>query len=63
MTTPKDIKAEYRRLAREFHPDLNPNDKDAKRDFPYFFRQPTGADNSMGVSKFNIQNPFSIFLH
>ncbi|MDD2797298.1 MAG: L,D-transpeptidase family protein [Bacteroidales bacterium] len=31
--------------------------------FTYFFRQSTGADNSLGVLKFNMQNPFSIFLH
>lgn len=31
--------------------------------FPYFFRQSTGSDNSLGVLKFNLNNPFSIFLH
>lgn len=31
--------------------------------FPYFFRQSTGSANSLGVLKFNLQNPFSIFLH
>ncbi len=31
--TPKDIKNAYRKLARKHHPDLNPNDKDAKKNF------------------------------
>lgn len=31
--TPKDIKSAYRKLARKYHPDLNPDDKDTKRKF------------------------------
>ena len=31
--TPKEVKNAYRKLARKFHPDLNPNDMDAKRNF------------------------------
>ena len=31
--TPKDIKTAYRKLARKYHPDLNPNDKDANKNF------------------------------
>ncbi len=31
--TPKDIKSAYRKLARKYHPDLNPDNADAKRNF------------------------------
>ena len=31
--------------------------------FPYQFRQGTGCDNSLGLLKFNIINPFSVYMH
>jgi murein L,D-transpeptidase YcbB/YkuD len=34
-----------------------------KDNFPYFFRQLPGPDNSLGVIKFNLKNPFNIYLH
>jgi L,D-transpeptidase YcbB len=30
---------------------------------PYTFRQATGCDNSLGVLKFDLNSPFSIYLH
>ena len=34
-----------------------------ENNFPYFFRESTGPNNSLGVLKFDLQNPFSIYLH
>jgi len=34
-----------------------------EKNFPYFFRQSTGARNALGVLKFDFQNPYSIYLH
>ena len=31
--------------------------------FPYIFRQCTGCDNSLGVIKFNLTDPFNVYLH
>jgi hypothetical protein len=33
------------------------------RNFTCFFRQSSGAGNALGVVKFDLQDPFSIFLH
>lgn len=42
--------------------DLNWDDY-TENSFPYFFRESTGPNNSLGVLKFNLKNPFSIYLH
>lgn len=31
--------------------------------FPYRLRQSTGCDNALGVLKFNVTNPYAIYLH
>lgn len=33
------------------------------RNFPFTIRQGTGCDNSLGVLKFDLNSPFSIYLH
>ncbi len=38
-------------------------DNYTEKNFPYFFRESTGPNNSLGVLKFNLGNPFSIYLH
>ncbi|MEI7597049.1 MAG: L,D-transpeptidase family protein [Bacteroidota bacterium] len=42
--------------------ELNWNDYSDKN-FPFLLRQSTGIDNAMGVIKFEINNPFAIYLH
>lgn len=37
--------------------------KFTERNFPYYFRQTFGKYNALGVLKFDIENPYSIFLH
>lgn len=34
-----------------------------EKNFPYYFRQAKGSRNSLGTIKFDLNNPFSIFLH
>ena len=34
-----------------------------RNNFPYRFRQCTGCDNSLGVIKFNLTDPFNVYLH
>ncbi|MCD6012959.1 MAG: ErfK/YbiS/YcfS/YnhG family protein [Flavipsychrobacter sp.] len=31
--------------------------------FPYIFRQYTGCDNALGVIKFNLTDPFDVYMH
>ena len=35
----------------------------SKNYFPYTIRQSTGCDNSLGVMKFDLNSPYSIYLH
>lgn len=34
-----------------------------KYNFPYRFRQSTGCDNSLGIMKFNLTDPFTVYMH
>ena len=33
------------------------------KSFPYRLRQSTGCDNALGILKFNVTNPYAIYLH
>ena len=35
----------------------------SRENFPYTIRQSTGCDNSLGLIKLNINNPFNVYLH
>lgn len=35
----------------------------SRNNFPYRFRQSTGCDNSLGVIKFNVTDPYSVYMH
>ncbi len=35
----------------------------SRKNFPYKLRQSTGCDNSLGLLKFNLVNPYSVYLH
>jgi murein L,D-transpeptidase YcbB/YkuD len=35
----------------------------SSKNFPYILRQGTGCDNALGVMKFDLNSPFSIYLH
>lgn len=35
----------------------------SRNNFPYRLRQCTGCDNSLGVIKFNLTDPFNVYLH
>ncbi|MCD2422134.1 L,D-transpeptidase family protein [Niabella pedocola] len=37
--------------------------KFSAKNFPYRFRQSTGCDNALGVIKFNLSSPYSVYLH
>ena len=47
--------------------EVNPQQVDwnrySEKYFPYTIRQSTGCDNSLGVLKFDLNSPFSIYLH
>lgn len=34
-----------------------------KTNFPYSFRQSTGCDNALGVIKFNLTDPYNVYMH
>lgn len=45
------------------NPEIIPWDSLNTNNFKYIFRQGTGCDNSLGLLKINIKNPYSVYLH
>ncbi len=64
---PKTLKALHMQVLNSRGVIIHPEDIDwskySRNNFPYSFRQSTGCDNSLGVIKFNLTDPFSVYLH
>lgn len=64
---PKYIDALNMQLVNSNGQVINPNNVNwsnySKGYFPFRLRQSTGCDNSLGVIKFDLSSPFSVYLH
>jgi len=54
--TDKDIKKAYKKLARKYHPDLNPNDKTAEAKFKEINEETNLTYNVQKIIDDNIKN-------